>query len=232
MEITAVVVARKGSRRVLNKNLRKLGDESLVSHKILQLKKCQTLDRIVIGSNDQDILDQARELDVEFVHRPEEFCDEKSKTPNDMIENMCSLIETDVVVWAHCTNPFIQPDTYDLSVKTYLMKLNEGYDSLLSVVKMKEHLWNSNKTPLNYNPYSPEHVLSKDLEPYYRQTGGIFIQSHRQMMKNRYFFGKTPFLFEMREIESMDINTEEDIHVAQLLIKDIEELINTERKNG
>ena len=39
MEITAIIVARKGSVRIKNKSMLKLGNDTLISNKIKQLKK-------------------------------------------------------------------------------------------------------------------------------------------------------------------------------------------------
>jgi len=135
-----------------------------------------------------------------------------------MISNMMSLIKTDVVVWAHCTNPLISPSTYDLAVETFINHQSE-YDSLLSVVEFKEHLWNDLGKPLNYNPYSPKHTPARDLPPYYMQDGGIFIQLYAQMASNKYFFGKKPYLFKISRDEFLDINEYRDYLLAKAILE-------------
>lgn len=219
MEVSAIIVARKGSVRVPSKNLLPLGNENLISRKIRQLKKCKNIDRVIVGSDSDEMLKVAEKAGAEAVRRPDFYCDEKVASANDMIENMCSLINTDVVVWSHCTNPLLSTETYDLAVKTFLDKYPE-YDSLLSVVEFKEHLWGTNKKPLNYNPYQEKHVPARDLPPYYMQDGGIFIQPYEQMLHNRYFFGKKPYLFVIPDSEFLDINNMRDYKLAKLLIEE------------
>ena len=217
MEITAIIVARKGSVRIKNKSMLKLGDDTLISNKIKQLKKCKNINRIVFGSDSDEMLKHAKSYGAETVKRPEYFCDERLASANDMIRNMLDLIKTDIVVWTHCTNPLLSSKTYDGAIQTYLINLNNGYDSLLSVVEFQEHLWNENKKPLNYNPYSKRHVPAKELPKYYMQDGGIFIQPYSQMKNNSYFFGKKPYLYVIPYSEFLDINTERDYIIAKYL---------------
>lgn len=217
-EVTAVIVARKGSVRVPSKNMLPLGNETLISRKIRQLKNCKNIDRVVFGSDSEEMLEHAQKAGAETVRRPDFFCDEKQASANDMIANMCELINTDVVVWAHCTNPLLSSKTYDSAVQTFFDNLGQ-YDSLLSVVEFREHLWGEDKLPLNYNPYQPRHTPARELPPYYMQDGGIFIQPHKQMVSNRYFFGKKPYLFVIPESEFLDINNMRDYLLAKTIIE-------------
>lgn len=217
-EVSAIIVARKGSVRVPSKNMLKLGAETLISRKIHQLQKCKLIDRVIFGSDSDEMLEHAKSAGAETVKRPDYFCDEKQASANDMISNMCELINTDIVVWAHCTNPLLSSDTYDRAIQTFLDHQPE-YDSLLSVVEFKEHLWGTNKTPLNYNPYQPRHVPARELPAYYMQDGGIFIQPHKQMKANRYFFGQKPYLFEIPKEEFLDINDMRDYLLAKAIIE-------------
>ena len=210
IEVCAVIVARAGSKRIKRKSLMKINNESLIARKINQLKSCSMINRIVLGSNSEEMLEEGRKCGAETVRRPDFYCDEDRASANDMIDNMCSLIgKPDIVVWAHCTNPLLSPKTYDDAVKTFLGNQGE-FDSLLSVVPLQEHLWGPDKKPLNYNPYAERHVPARELPVYYFQDGGIFIQPYEQMKRNRYFFGAKPYLYVIPENEFADINTMRD----------------------
>ena len=215
-DVVAVIVARKASIRIPKKSMLLLGGETLIARKIRQLHECKEVSRIVFGSDCDDMLAHAQACGAETVRRDKYFCDETKATANEMIRDMCSRMTADVVVWAHCTNPFISPATYGRAIQTFFDHL-DTYDSLLSVVKLQEHLWNEDKTPLNYNPYAGRHVPAKELPPYYMQDGGIFIQPYEQMKANAYFFGKRPQLFEIPEEEFLDINVERDYWFAQAI---------------
>ena len=217
MEITAVIVARAGSVRIKNKSMLKLGSDTLISNKIKQLQQCKNIDRIVFGSDSNTMIEHAKKYGAETVLRPEYYCDETLASANDMIRNMCDLITTDIVIWTHCTNPFIKPETYDKAIDKFLSFNGNDFDSLLSVIEFQEHLWDENKHPLNYNPYSGRHIPAKELPKYYMQDGGIFIQPYLQMKKNSYFFGNKPYLFVIPNDEFLDINNERDYLIARSL---------------
>lgn len=218
-EVTAIVVARKGSNRVKQKNKLPLCGTPMYLRKLQQLQGCSTIDRVIFGSDDEEMLEEAKKHGVEVVHRPDYFCDEAQASANDMIGNMMDLVETDIVVWAHCTNPLISSRTYDEAVNEFFSHYPQ-YDSLLSVVKLQEHLWHEIDgafKPLNYNPYGKRHIPARELPPYYMQDGGIFIQPYDQMKENRYFFGRKPLLFCIQEDEFLDVNTIRDYMLASVI---------------
>jgi CMP-N-acetylneuraminic acid synthetase len=217
-EITAIIVARNGSVRIKSKSMLKLDNETLISRKIKQLQAAKNIDRIVFGSDSDEMLKHAKSYGVEIFKRPDFYCDETKASANDMIENMMSFIKTDIVVWTHCTNPLLSTETYDRAISVFLNNQTQ-YDSLLSVKEFKEHLWDDNKKPLNYNPYQARHTPARELPSYYMQDGGIFIQPYIQMFSNRYFFGKKPYLFVIPDEEFLDINDERDYLLAKAILE-------------
>lgn len=214
-EVASIIVVRKGSLRIPEKSLQHIGGKTLLQNKIEQLKQCKHIDRVIVGSDSIDMLEHASECGAEAVRRPDYYCDESRASANEMIRNMCELVQTDVIVWAHCTNPFISSATYDRAVEQFFSQ--KEHDSLLSVVKLQEHLWNADGTPHNYDPYAPRHTPARQLPPYYMQDGGIFINTHQSMLSHSYFFGKRPSLFEIPSEEFMDINDERDLICARAL---------------
>ena len=220
-KIVAIIPARSGSRRIANKNIRKFANTTLIENKIKQLQDCDDIDCIVVATNDLHIKEICKDYEVLLMHREERFCDEKSTTANQMIADIASRIDTsfDIIVWAHCTNPFINSNIYNQSID-YFLSSEPHYDSLVSVTPIQNHFWHRTKSgcvPLNYNPNSLSHPLASDLEPMYYQNGGIFIQRRKDMVSNSYFFGRNPVLFELDEYVSTDINNPLDMAIAKSL---------------
>lgn len=221
--VLAIIVARRDSQRIKNKALALLGNETLLERKISQLKKSKYIDRIIVGSNCSEILNIASFNGAEVVIREDYYCDESRCTANEMIGNMMEIISdvesSDIILWSHCTNPMITENTYDLAIEDFENGLKNGNDSLLSVLECREHMWNSNYLPANYDPYSEKHTLASELAPYYIQDGGVFVQSYFNMRKNKYFFGNKPKLFQIPIEEYCDINTNLDLEIANLKVK-------------
>ena len=222
MRVTAIVVARGGSRRVPGKALRPFGASTLIGHKVDQLRQCREIGQVVVGSDDREILAEAERHGAETRLRDDYHCDESKCSANEMIRNMAAMVDCDVVVWAHPTNPLCLPDIYDAALTTYHDVVAKGMnDSLCSVTPIQRHAWRAGRqgeirqVPVNFNPWGDCHPLASELETTYYQDGAIFIQPHQQMLGNGYFYGDLPHLFPVAFPYGFDVDTERDLKLAQ-----------------
>lgn len=223
MEVAALVPVRAGSKRIPNKNLQKIGNETLLGRKIRQLQNCTGIAKIYVGTDGDELAAEAdKYYGVEVVYRDPVCCDEEQASANMMIADFAKRVSCDIAVWVHVTNPFVDSTTYDSAIECFLRSEPKGYDSLMSVQGIQEHLWTPNGFPLNYNPYKERHTLAKELPVYYKQTGAFFIQHHMAMKNNSYFFGKRPYLYKTTELESIDINTPYDLMLANAVANTLE----------
>jgi CMP-N,N'-diacetyllegionaminic acid synthase len=215
-EVTAYIIARTGSVRITNKNLLSFADTTLLGNKIKQLQASKRVHRVVVGTNGDEIAEEALKHGAEVVRRPDRYCDEKSATPNEMVANMAELIPTDHVLWAHCTNPLTGSQTYDAAVELYLKSLAQGYDSLISMTRIQAHVWFRN-APLNFDPWSGPHPLAITLDPALYQNGSIYMQPHANMLQNSYYYGVRPVFFEIAPPFDLDINDPDEFRLAEIL---------------
>lgn len=222
MKIAALVPVRKGSTRIPNKNLCMIGNETMLGRKLRQLKKAASIAHIYVGTDGDELAEEADKYGVEVIYRDPLCCDESQASANMMIADFVKRVDCDIAVWVHVTNPFVESATYDSAVECFLRSELKGYDSLMSVQGIQEHLWTPNGFPLNYNPYKERHTLAKELPVYYKQTGAFFIQHLMAMKNNSYFFGKRPYLYKTTELESIDINTPYDLMLANAVANTLE----------
>lgn len=216
MEIAAIIVCRKGSVRISKKYLKKINNISLVEKKIIELKKVKNLKHIYLGSNDENLKKICNFHKIIFVRRPDKFCNEKISTANDMIKNMLSYVNEEIIVWAHLTNPFINYKHYNEAIKIFL-KNKKKYDSLFSVNILKNHFWDHCQKPINHNPFSKKHIPAKQLKPIFSQNGGIFIREKIQMIKDGRFIGNKPYMYLMDEISGWDLDYPWQLELARTL---------------
>ncbi len=216
MSVTAIVIARAGSRRLPNKNMMSFHGLPLVAHKVRQLKRCQYVDTVIVGSDSEEILAAAKKQGADTRVRAREFCDEVSRTWNEVIVDMALRVPGETILWAHCTNPCILPSTYDRAIAYYQQALKEdSADSLLSVSAVSGHAWYMEK-PVNYDPYADTHVVAARLDPIYFQNGGIFIYGRAEMIRDRYVFGKRPKFIALEPDEAIDVDTQADFDRASV----------------
>jgi CMP-N-acetylneuraminic acid synthetase len=217
-EFIALIPVRSGSKRVPNKNLSIVGGLSLLERKIKQLQNVG-IKKIYVGSDSKDYLQVALNSGAIPIARANSACDESIASANQMICDFSLRVEGKYAIWCHCTNPFIYSQIYSDAIDTFIDKciVQKNYDSLISVYKIQNHMWNHEFRPVNYDPKLSTHTLAKNLDPVYFQDGGIFIQELRKMQINSYFFGTSPYLFEIDYLNGFDINTQEDLRAAQIL---------------
>lgn len=224
MGITAVVVARAGSKRLPNKALLPFAGSTLVGHKVRTLLSCPSIASVVVGSDSPDILFEGEKYGALSLLRDDYYCDESKCTANEMIADVISRVSGDLILWAHPTNPLISIDTYEEAIKRFDCEFHRWHedsamhrcDSLASVYGVKRHAW-WHGGPFNHRPWSSKHQVAAELEPIQFQDGGIFIQPREQMLKNKSFYGFRPWLFEMPTNEVADIDTEHDYIVAKAI---------------
>ncbi|MDP9856660.1 MULTISPECIES: hypothetical protein [Agrobacterium] len=215
LKIAAIIPARAGSVRVKAKNLQKIGALSLVERKVDQLQQSKYVTDIVLGTNCPDCIEIGRRRRISILERDEYHCDEARVSANEMIHDLASRLDADIVIWSHCTNPFLYARHYDVAIERFLDGEKLGFDSLLSVQKVQSHMWNKDGHPENYDPYAKKHTLAKYIDPVFFQDGGIFIQRREDMVNNSYFFGSKPQLFQVDFPFAHDINTESDLEIAR-----------------
>lgn len=213
---TAVIAVRAGSKRVKNKNIQPFGDSNLLIHKIRQLKKVNEINKIVVSSDSEEMLEMAKNEGVEIHVRAIEYADEKTKSFGEMVEYVVSNIDTDYVVWTPCVCPLCGDDVISLMVRKFKEELvfSNRYDSMVSAKLLKEYIWDSEK-PINYS--IEKHVKSQDLPNWYIVVNGCFISSKTNILHNKFCYGHKPYIYEIDKISAIDIDDEYDLEIARLM---------------
>ena len=221
--ITAIIPVREGSRRLKNKNIAPFAGTNLLLYKLEQLKKVQEITNIVVSSDSETMLRMAEYAGVNTHRRDLEYCDEKTKTFGEVVAHICENVEGDHVLWATCTAPLVFPKIYSQAISEYHEKLNEGYDSLMSVEKFKRYLWDDNG-PVNYK-LGKAHVPSQQLPELYFVTDGILLAPRTKMIEWNYFHGPNPYKFPIDKRSSVDIDDGLDLSCARAWL-DMDETVS------
>lgn len=216
--ITAVVPVRKGSVRVKNKNLKPFAGKTLLQIKIEQLKQVSLIDNIVVSSDCDDMLALAAALGVD-THRRDDYFASSAATNSEFFENLGQAIEGNYLMYSPVTCPLISLETYHDCISTF--QQDEEMENLVTVTSVKHHLWLDNE-PLNYDVTNSPN--SQDLPDIYAITYGVCIISRDDMIARRNIVTPNPTFKVLDEIESVDIDTEFDFMVAEMIYKKINNL--------
>ncbi len=121
------------------------------------------------------------------------------------------MTDTDFLVYAPCTSPFIKPQTISRCINAFLDR--EGDTDCVSTVSLvKEFLWLDGR-PVNYDPlHAPN---SQDLPEVTALNFGATVTSREDLIRNRNIIGKHPRFILTSDIEAIDIDTPLDFYIAE-----------------
>lgn len=212
MTIKAIIPVRSGSTRVKNKNIRPFAGSNLLSIKIKQLQEVKILDGIIVNSNDDEMLDIAKQLGVETVKRNDYYAT-NSVSINEVYKNQAENCNADYIVHCTVTNPLIKTNTYYELINFFM---ENDYKSVNSAHHIKEFMWLNNK-PLNYEVANMPR--SQDLPNILGLNFAINVISKKEMIKCQNVISSKPYLYPINDIEAIDIDEEIDFEFAEFMYK-------------
>ncbi len=218
MHIVAVIPARGGSRGIPLKNLREVAGKPLIAYVIEACLAAEPVDRTVVSTDHEGIAQVAREFGAEVPFmRPKELAgDEVTLDP--VIYHAVTTLEAqdgrhiDIVLTVQPTCPLLKATTIDGAVRALL---DGGWDSVTSVRETHHLYWQ--RVNGQMRPLFEERVNRQQLQPLYYETGAVFA-SRREIITPDNRLGTNIGHVVNSEEESVDIDTELDLHLVEFLI--------------
>ena len=209
-----LIAVRKGSQRIINKNIRDFCGTSLLEIKVKQALNCKMLDQVIVSSDCDMMLQKAEDLGAIPLKREQKYC--TSEVPmNDVYENLAKETSCDHIVYLHVTSPLLLDDTLYKAIEKYKY-LEKEYDSLATVEEIKKYLWH-NGDAVNYDPN--HHPRSQDLPEYYALNFAVNIISRDIMIKKKNIVGERFYPYKLSDIESVDVDTMHEFKIAETFYK-------------
>ena len=208
--ITAVVAVRAGSQRVKNKNIRKFANTNLLELKLNVLKKVNNLDKIIVNSDCDKMIEVALRHGVE-AHKRQAYYASSEATNSEFHGHIGETTDSEVIFLAPVCSPFVSVQAHEKAIDYYY---NNNFDSVTSVADVKNHLWLNGK-PLNYDLRQVPN--SQDLPDIVKLTYGITIVDRSVMRDESRVVGNNPGFYKLNDIESVDIDTEFDFLLAEMM---------------
>ena len=220
--ILAVIPARGGSKRLPRKNVLNLNGKPLVAWSIKAGLNSKYIDKVVVTSDDAEILSIAKYYGVLLINRPAELSNDTATTFDAIKHTIENLEKYDHVILLQATSPLRNEKHIDEAIE---LLENKNASAVVSVCEMDHSpLWsNILDDSLSMKSFSRSGVLNKrsqDLEKYYRLNGAIYICKVEKLLEERGFFLKDNiFDFKMDRENSIDIDEEIDFQIAKLKMR-------------
>lgn len=212
--ITAIIPARKSDSNLENKNILSFADGNLLTHKIAKLNECELVNEIVVSTDCEMIGEIAHCSGAKVVMRPKNLSALDTDF-NQFCRYVSTIIETPHVLWAPVTCPLVTSKVFDDAVNKYYKVIHDGFDSLISVNRIKRYLLDNNG-PLNFRFHKSNR--QEDLLPdLYEYVNAISICSVADMKSWHYNWGKIPFKYQLPVSMQIDICDKYDYELARLV---------------
>lgn len=214
MKTVAVVPMKLNNRRLPQKNTKSFANGKPLCHYILStLLTVEGVDEVYVYCSNPDIQKFIPE-GVKYLQRSTSL-DQDTTKMNEVLQSFAKDVLADVYVMTHTTAPFISKNSIEKGLNSVI---NSGYDSSFAVKKLQDFLWKDGK-PFNYE--LDNIPRTQDLSPLYEETSGFYIYKREVMTKLNRRIGNNPYMVEISEIESVDIDEPEDFAIADAIFNHI-----------
>jgi len=215
-KLTAVVAVRKGSVRIKDKNLKLLGNTTLLERKLEVLcavKQHGFLDEIIVNSDCDKMLNLGKDYECETYKREDYFASSEC-TNSEFHGNIAQTTDTDFIFLAPVCSPHVSVTSHINAIKHFD---SNDYDSLTSVDLVKNHLW-LDKKPINYQLDNVPN--SQELPDVMKLNYAITLVKRTVMETLKRVISDNPDFYILDDIESIDIDTPFDFAIAKAVIGD------------
>ena len=213
--ISFFVPIRKGSKRVKNKNIKKVQNFSLglTEIKIKQfLKLKNSLGKkyefeFVIATNCKKTLNYCKKLSwIKTFVRREKISGDYSL--NHMINLAPKICKGPLILWTHVTSPLFNSDCYKDFIESYKKKKTNR--SAFSADTIKKFIFNEKKKWVSHNQSVNKWPRTQDLNGTYIVNSAAFIATKKIYFKQKDRLCSNPFPIISKKNTGFDVDSNED----------------------
>lgn len=211
----AIIPARKGSKRLINKNMKILDGIPLIEY-TFKFALANNFDKIIVSTDDINIQKLALKYNFEVHKRTSNLSTDNSLILELLISILShySISYDDIICLLQPTNPIRESDLFLKSLNIFL---NKEYDSLISISELKKKVG-----VLSGNYFKPNYEhggRTQELNNLYYENGDIYILKSSNILDNKLFGKKIGYILTGSEIPSIDIDFQHDFDLCELAIK-------------
>lgn len=214
MKTACFIPIKSNSERVPGKNFRMVNGKKLYQYICEHVKQAEAFDDIYVDTNSEEIASYATDQGFRIIERKPELAQNTANGNDLLVYHYQQFPQYDYYFQAFATSPYLQPET----IKSCVEKLtsSEEYDSCFTATENHGFYWMENN-PVNYRPgILPR---SQDMLPVIEETTGLYGIQQSSLERYRCRIGRKPYIYIVSKFEAVDINTEEDLEIAQYIGK-------------
>ena len=216
--ILAIIPARGGSRRVAKKNIRPVGGKPLIVWTILEAKKSKYIDRLILSSEDPEIIAVARQWECEapFV-RPAELAQAQTPGVDPVIHALEVLPEKyDYVLLLQPTSPLRLAADIDGCLEKCCRQDSPSCVAVAEFVKSPYWLYTVDASE-RLRPFFEKPENQKEPKSYL-MNGALYLAKTEWLQQQRTFLTPETTAYIMPPERSLDVDTEFDLSLCDLIL--------------
>lgn len=221
--VLAIIPARGGSKGVPRKNIRNVGGKPLIAWTIEEAKKSKYIDRLILSSEDDEIISVAKLYGCEVPYkRPTEWAQDDTPGIKPVIHAIETLPEKyDYVILLQPTSPLRKAEDIDSSIA---LCNKESAKACVTVTEPdKSPFWmytldSKNKiSPML--PLDGNITIRQDLPKVYALNGAVYVSQTQWLLEKESFLTEETIAYPMVKERSLDIDTEFDLELVQIIME-------------
>lgn len=223
----AFIPARGGSKSIPLKNLAKLNGVPLIDYVIKAANSSDKISRIICSTDSIEIAEHCQSLDIDVDKRPVNLAGDNVATVDVMLEFVRRYIRQEVslpeyLVLLESTSPFVSPT--DINSCIELLNEDATADSVQTVttVSPNSHAYNQRYHDGNGSnflcPQERKVSVNKQLKPQFYIHGNVRVTRVLSLLRTGSIFGVRSLPIEIPKIRAMDVDGQEDLVMAEVII--------------
>lgn len=221
-KILAIIPARGGSKGVPRKNIHELAGKPLIAWTIEEAKKSKYIDRLILSSEDDEIIEVAKKYGCEVpFKRPIELAQDDTLGIDPVLHAIEQCPGYDYVVVLQPTSPLRTVEDIDGCIEKLI---SSGVDFCVSVTEPeKSPYWMYTLENNQMAPLLPQETLiarRQDLPKCYSLNGAIYVARINSFIEEKSFITTNTMAYVMSQERSFDIDTIVDFKICEYLIEE------------
>jgi CMP-N,N'-diacetyllegionaminic acid synthase len=219
LSVLAIVPARGGSKGIPRKNIRPVAGRPLLAWTLEAARASRYIDRLILSSEDQEIMDVAQRLGCEVpFRRPSELAQDDTPGIDPVLHAIGLLPGYDLIVLLQPTSPLRIAADIDACLDRLVAT---GAPACVSVREAADHpYWcYGSDAQGRLHPFVtlPEGAFSRRQQLPHAQTvnGAVYVARTHWLVSSRNFMTAETVGLEMPPSRSLDVDTDADLAVAE-----------------
>ena len=219
-KISALIPARSGSKGVTQKNLKVINGKPLIQWTIEAAVDSGVFSRIVVSTNDKEVLELAEGLNVCTLVRPDEFATDTAKSSHVLRHFLDENPEITNLAYLQPTSPLRTSAHISDAVHQFFHLKMDCLISVTEVTQYPEFMYSLSPKGLLISEQEMHEIRGQDIPVRVLANGAMYIAKTDILKNNNYIFAHCKaYAFPMAAEESIDLDTPVDFLIAEQMMR-------------